>query len=454
MKINNGSITAIYIVLVMFLPNTMYILNQPGMPLISYRRCFIWAWIFFYVFLMMKKKTIRNQIFDLPYSRSVIIFSVILGLISACTFINNSQSISYYISIIIESIFPVVIIWSAFKEKEILLNVIRKMVYTYTLMALYGILSYIFDYNPLLDLLSDENGESTRILMYTYGDSERAGIRGRAQSFFAHAIQFGYLSSAILVFMFGVQKGVKLFSAMEFLLICIILISAALSAASRSPILFLMTAAFVYLAHLNIINLFRVIILSIISLSFLVYSDLLNVIFGNHLQFITSTFEDISTGNSTLGGSNLDMRLTQLAAAMDFFWESPIYGHGFAYIRTLLENKSTGDLLGGESFAFSLLVETGVLGIIGYFVLYIGIYSSFKKYLKYSNLKVIKNLAIAGIALLSGHIAFIFSTGELGMTYIYLILATLLLRLLYFLYDKRNQLTTNHHNFVGQAKII
>jgi len=436
MKINNASMATIYVIFVMFLPNSFNVINQPGIPLISYRRSFIFLWIAFYVVLLLNKKSIRNQLLEMPYNRSIIILSAILGIVACCTFINNAQSLPTYIAIISETIFPVFMVWTAFKVKDKLLYVIKTMVYVYILIAVYGIIAYIYNYNPLLDLLSSEDGPRT--LTLTYDDRERAGVVGRAQSFFAHAMQFGYISSAILVFIFGVQRELKLFSIMEFLGICIILISAVMFTASRSPIILLISAAFVYVIHLNIINIFKVIAFSVIALSILIYSDLLEIIFGSYLQFITSIYDDILTGSSDLKGSSIDMRLMQLEAAMNIFWESPIYGHGFAYLRYLVENKLTYELLGAESFLFALLVETGGMGIIGYLILYKGIYSSFRKYLNYSRLKNIKVVAVTGIALLGGHLAFIFVTGEMGMTYIYLILTTLLLRLIYLLQVEKN----------------
>lgn len=429
MKIKSEHIAKAYIALVMFLPNSMYLVNKPGMPLISYRRCFIFVWIFFYALLIIKKNSIRNQIFDMPYCRGAIFLSAILGLISVCTLISNPQSILNFISIITESIFPTFMIWSAFKTKDRLLYAIKAMIQVYSLIAIYGIVSYIYNYNPLLELMSSDNSE--RILILTYDDRERGGVVGRAQAFFFHPIQFGYISSAILVFILGVHKEVKLFSVMKFLFICLILILATMYASSRSPILFLMVAAFVHILCMNIRNMLKMLAFFAIALPILAYSDLLSVVFGDRLQLIASIFENMVQSTSRLeDSSSIELRLIQMAVAMDFFWESPIYGHGLAYLRILMENGMPADLFGAESFLFALLIEMGTLGIIGYYALYKGIYSSFIMHIKFSKLKTIRNMAVTGIALLAGHIAFIFATGEMGSTYIYLVLTTLLLRLI------------------------
>ncbi len=171
---------------------------------------------------------------------------------------------------------------------------------------------------------------------------------------------------------------------------------------------------------------------------------MLEMVLGKYFQLLTSLLQDLSGNESSLGGSSFGMRMMQLDAAISMFWESPVWGHGFAYIRSLLEIDMTGDLLGGESFAFSLLIEMGLLGILAYLILFVGIYLSFKKHIKQGHTENEKSLALTGIALLVGQLAFIFVTGELGTTPIFLMLVALLLRLLYLMPHKPNEAVLRH----------
>lgn len=429
MKINNSSIASVFIVFVMFLPNTVYLVNQPGIPLISFRRLFIAVWVVFYLFLLIKNKSINNQIFQMPYYRGCIFLVLLLGIVTVATFTKNPLAISNYISFILETLFPVFMVWTAFKTTDDLASVIRLVIYSYTAIAVYGIITYIYGYNPMLEFLVSD--DSARELLFTYDDKERGGIVGRAQSFFAHPLHFGYISSMILIFMLGVQKGLKLFTTKTLVCISIVLMVSVVLAGSRSPILLLMVAIFIYIAHSNIVNILIAVATSSIVLILVISGGVLDAAPGNYLVLFTSIFKDLATGDSGLGGSSIHMRLGQMAIATNIFLVSPVFGHGLAYIRILLDNQLAPGLLGAESFAFKLLIETGIVGMVGYIILYGSIYSSLIRYRKRGGSKRVKKMAAVGVALLGGHLSFIFATGEMGLMYIYLVLTTLILRVLW-----------------------
>lgn len=428
MIVSNKNITTFYVIFIMFLPNTMYIVDQPGLPLISFKRMYIAVWVVFFIASIIINRSINGQITQLPFYRGCLYITLLLGFVTAATFKNNPIAIPGYLSFILETIFPVFMVWIVFKDSDSVLRVIKILVYVYTLVALYGVFAYLYDSNPLLELLVSE--DSSRKLLFTYDSNERAGIEGRAQSFFAHPLHLGYISSVIMVMVFGVQKGFKLFPIIIYLSILFVLMLSVMLAGSRSPILLLIISMFVYAVYSGWVSYFKIFLISVLVLVFIIGSGMHESILGNRLVLITSIFEDFLTGDSGLGGSSIDMRLSQLAAAINIFLDSPIYGHGMGYIRTVIENRLAPGLLRGESFAFKI-IDIGVIGMIGYFLLYKGIYSSFMHYRRGTHLKNIKMMAGVGVALLGGHLSFIFATGEMGMVFIYLILTTLLLRLMY-----------------------
>lgn len=441
MKINNETIARIYLVFVMFLPNTFNLINQPGLPLISARRAFIILWAVIFVLLAAKSKSILVEVRQFPLYRNMVAFVLTLGVVMLLTISNNSQTLLGYSTIVFEAVLPVLLFWPAFKDRNSLHSAVRLMIYMYSLMALYGVFDQWMGANPLLDIFSQGEFEG-RKLTYTYEDFERGGIEGRAQSLFAHSIVFGYLSAVILIVLVGIQRTLNLISRKMYLAIGALMIVSILLAGSRSPMLLLLAAFLAYLAHGDVAKIFRAVGVFLIFIIVASGSGLLEIVLGKYYQLVSSMFLDIFSNESSFGGSSLGMRMMQLDAALSMFWESPIWGHGFAYIRTLLEDGMSGDLLGGESFAFSLLIEMGLIGIVAYVILFAGIYMGFRKYIKQVSTIQQRDLSMIGIALLVGHLVFIFVTGELATSPVFLMLVSLLLRLIYIEHCNTNNVST------------
>ena len=429
MKISNLRLGIIYITFVMFMPSSFYLINWPGYPLISIRRLYVFLWIAVYLVLLIKYSGVRKSMIDMPYFKASIFFLVLLGTVSALTYASNPTGMTNFIALATETIFPMFMIWSAFKKKESLLFAIKIMIYIYSIFALYGIIAYFFKFNPLLNIMS--SGNDSRNLVFIYNDI-RGGIQGRAQSFFYHPIVFGYLSSVILIVLLGVQSVVKLLPRLMFFFIFAVLMSSIFLTSSRSPIVLLLVAFLIFIAHVNLskrVSTFGIIIITL----FIAYIVLPNSFFDKYSLLIYSIYGDSVKSDLEYGGSSLQQRLSQFGIAVKYFQESPIFGHGLAFIRKLIESKSAGELLGAESFLFKLLIEVGVIGSYAYFALYKKIYSKFRDSTVGNANDLIKKVSLTGKALLGGHLAFIFTTGDMDMFNIFLILVTLLLLLIKFL---------------------
>ena len=67
-------------------------------------------------------------------------------------------------------------------------------------------------------------------------------------------------------------------------------------------------------------------------------------------------------------GSSLDMRQRNLLVCIISFAESPVTGHGFNYIGSLVDRRDDGGAVDGamESVFFNLMVEQGLLGLFAY----------------------------------------------------------------------------------------
>ena len=70
-------------------------------------------------------------------------------------------------------------------------------------------------------------------------------------------------------------------------------------------------------------------------------------------------------------GSNTDMRETQFDLAIMFLLQSPILGHGLSYCANNVMGTYQ-EMYGAESLWFPVMIDTGMLGVIGHIMFFIG----------------------------------------------------------------------------------
>ena len=103
------------------------------------------------------------------------------------------------------------------------------------------------------------------------------------------------------------------------------------------------------------------------------------------------------TGNYDVGGSSMDMRMRQLDISLFLFLQNPIFGGGLSMIYYLMTDISIPELAGAESQLFYLLIERGLLGILGYLWLIISMCKLLPSYRKF-------NMVFVGIWVLASFV--------------------------------------------------
>lgn len=83
--------------------------------------------------------------------------------------------------------------------------------------------------------------------------------------------------------------------------------------------------------------------------------------FSDYTDNFLSLFD--TKAQARVGGSNADMRLDQLAAALSVMANSPIVGLGYKFMN-VMNTKSVAALLGLESMWFQILTQFGILGTL------------------------------------------------------------------------------------------
>ena len=133
---------------------------------------------------------------------------------------------------------------------------------------------------------------------------------------------------------------------------------------------------------------------------------------GTYLyNMIISIFD---SNNLNMGGSSVDLRMNQLAAATELFSRSPITGNGPQYLSSLSEGSELRSaMLGSESYIFKLLIENGIIGLATNLYFFIGVFRIANK--DHVRLKANMLKCITGAFLL-----FSISTGTQGAWYVFL----------------------------------
>lgn len=222
----------------------------------------------------------------------------------------------------------------------------------------YAIVVYAIKNNPYTVWVSATTGAPDFFSRYLSYDE-----RFRTSSFFMHPMIYGYFStlSICVVMVFYEQYTVR--TRVLFLHFMIGLAAVILSN-SRLPI-----ATYILCCFSFIITSRRI---PTISKSGIIAVSLLTIPVLNSSTDILSKAFSIFGTSSSVSGSSIDMRMTQLFATLDVAAKHPIRGNGLNYvvdfIAVPLDEIGTAaqdtDFANFESIVFILVIEQGLIGIL------------------------------------------------------------------------------------------
>jgi len=432
------TIATAYILFVFFIPNSIAIINMPGIPLLSVGRVYILFWVVVFLCLFYKRKRIRQVARSYPFYKpmSIILLSMLIVTVYAQ---NIGASANVTLAFLMESFLLSLMIWVSYRKPEYILDVMRWMVILFVGLAIYGTASFLVGVNPVMEFVETYFASESKQLVFSYADVERLGTRGRANSIFSHPMQYGaFLVMAICLSYYRYIIGFDIRKFLNLPYILILLCGLAFTF-SRTPILFLLITSLVFWLYQSINSKLKiaavVLVLAVTALPFA--PDAI-------LQLTSSVVVEILSGqsDSDVGGSSIVMRVEQLVATMALFSESPIVGHGLASTRIMIESGVLPvDLRQAESELFSNLIDAGIVGLLAtiYFYFYLARY--FLQQRRASVERHLTQLAILVFALVLGYVLFILATGILGTFQLFIIIITLAAR---YLYLRRQENSGSH----------
>lgn len=262
------------------------------------------------------------------------------------------------------------------------------------IMTLYGVTTAFTHTNPVLDSV----GLKDRFLM----DGDYGFRSFRVSSACISSSVYGLVCATLgLTSMFLIKDKTKI----QIFAICMLLLNVFLTATRAAIIPSIIGFIIFIILDKGVSGVIKYILLGIAALLF-IFPLLPDTITNYMIELTDSIFDVIlpsGTGGEKYGGSNLNARSMQIAAAMEFLKEKPLFGHGFGYFgEVLFQGDSHLELLGMESYLCFMGVERGIVNLIAECLFYI---SGFIYFFKHRSLN--KLYADVGIALLAMFIPFL-----------------------------------------------
>lgn len=238
-----------------------------------------------------------------------------------------------------------------------------------------GIVEFVMHDNPIQDFIffasPDPFSEFYKDRVYYTPPFIRNGLQMRmglvrAYSFFNIHLAFGRtcLAYAFILLVFYLQRQ-KFVNKKLLLAAIIITASGIFTCNSKTPILgmAMMVLAFLDFTKAKNMGMF----FGTISLIIVVF-----YFFPQYWESIMSLFDENLAEEA--GGSSVEGRKQQLAAAMRLFRQNPLFGNGVGALATLKKSGDAEDILGAEGWYLSIPPERGLFGCAVFLYQYVYIF--------------------------------------------------------------------------------
>jgi hypothetical protein len=328
------------------------IVSIPGIPLLTLDMFMTLFFLCLYGISKHKKNVDRV---DFPCIRPFFCVAVAYLLSTIFAYAGFIAALSQYIGRTICEFGFVLLMWKIIKKDDIS-YLFTGFTIMFLLSCIYGFYEKMTQSNPLILYTMSLIEDSDRMIDFLVAEDIYRGYR--VQSFFEHAIGGGINWGMFVVFVFvllwkykiKIKNNIKLLA----ILTALLCIPCLFFANNRGSIVFF------FIAVCSVVNLkdskfyIRLIIVGIILLFIAPYfSDYTD----NLLSLIDKNAQD------RVGGSNAEMRFSQLAAAINLLQLSPIVGLGYKFM-DVVSSPYVVELLGMESMWFVILTQFGLLGVV------------------------------------------------------------------------------------------
>lgn len=361
-------------------------------------------------FILSEIKYIKKSFkyFPLKDTLYIIFISSLLIAINS-EFLSGSQKIIRPIWGILGLIYGIFLYSYTVSNQYSFSKIQKKVFLLLSILTLIGAINYIYKDNIILtQIYSNFNLQSN--ISDDIGTLYQERDRFRVSSLFTNPFDYGYINLVIFLYFMYLYISKQYSNKLLVLLALIMSAWAVIFCGCRTVLLTLILSIIIFLLYnYNLKKTSKYIFISII----------LFIIFYFTIPFLREITDAIislfnSQGGTSVQGSSIDMRLTQLYGSIEYFLQSPLFGNGFEYINEGLgwqdfdQSKMNTDMYGFESIIFVLLIERGLIGIIAYIYFAIKVYGYINK-----KKNIDRTCAAFGFSVFSAYLIFSILTGEL-----------------------------------------
>lgn len=409
--------------------------RTPGIDSLSLNSSIIGI-IAIFVFAKKLKYSLKKTLTD-KFSLVLLLFIAYNALVLPLSNYGSlAEQYNLLLKFFLTDILPIILCIIIIKD-ECDVNVIKRVfLFSTTICCLYGIVTYIAEFNPYVLVFSvfyqwrDAGDTVNQVLL----DGRGYGTSGT----FIHANGFGYFISMsiplVAYFIYCNRKDKLAIFTLVLLILNIFLCKKKSPIVSMSVFsLFLLLMAHsklkikYYLEGLGVVLFLFILIETVPSLE-----SIKNVI-ESSLQF----WNDNVSQRSNVGGSSWELRIRQFTYPFVEISSNPIFGHGFGWCSWYLKEYELHPIL----FGFETILATAVCecGIMGYFVYYF----LFKKCYKYSSMYKLQGINFALLNIIA-ELTLVIATG-LNYFYFFTFGVVLFNRIGHIRYEKEENIDSNSH---------
>lgn len=375
---------------------------------------------FCYYYIVFLKPNEYNDVLmyeSLYYIRDFILFLLLIAFMS--TVIPFGQQISglgrFFLYLL-----NTVIVASCFNERKEFICVFHFVILWIFLSGIYGIYTYIIQFNPFAELvvatqtLFEEQGMKSSFL-----EEERGFLHGRISGFTVHPLLYGGVLVLCFYLMMFYYQDVKSkwgkFLLYGVFFSCLVLI---VLTGSRSILIGLICGLLYYFWRLYSQKLIKYALIA--SVFFFLFGLTIEDEYVRSILFFWEEHDEIQ-------GSSSSMRVEQLEAAVDIISndiQSLLFGFGRGWsAEYVLKYGNVKPFQGFEGFFISSFVEYGILGtIIYFFILFVPLYKICTNYVEDTQRKTLLKAF-----LISGFVIYSFTGVAYGL-WLYVVLTFLLIK--------------------------
>jgi hypothetical protein len=350
----------VYAFLRVLLNQNICLVNMPGVPLVTME--LFCDFCFCAYFLVMRRPHAMLRRYPLSVACCFMVVSLFLSTVfSTAGFVTSVTRLIYVV--MRDFMFPCML-WFAIRDQRDLRFVLRGFLSVFLFLAVYGAYEKFTWHNPIYDYVVGLTSGSSNSLDWAMND-KRLGM-GKVRSAIMHPIGLGVILSGLinLFVVFSLKyrgvlrRGALLLAVILFLGVCVVFFTN-----TRSPLIFLFLISIPLFDFRRKSFYYLLILLMVVLVCGYGY-------FAPYFENILSLFAHNGT-TADVGGSNFEMRLTQLLSAVHIIDGHYLLGLGVKSMNAFDLYGTAHGLLGAESVWIKLLVEQGILGVISY-IFFIG----------------------------------------------------------------------------------